>query len=81
MSIIRKKPQLIHISWIIIFALIITIPATLYSVASGHDFPFHLKWANHFSKQIWTGELYPRWLQDMNAGLGSPAFFFYPPIA
>ncbi len=25
------------------------------------------------------GDLYPRWLMEMNGGLGSPVFFFYPP--
>ncbi len=34
-----------------------------------------------FSKQFWQGELYPRWLQDMFAGDGSPIFFYYPPLA
>ncbi len=78
---IREKPQPIHFLWIVSIGLILTIPASLYSVTSGHDFLIHWKWAKQFSEQIWIGDLYPRWLQNMNAGLGSPAFFFYPPIA
>lgn len=37
-------------------------------------------WHYQFSKQFWSGELYPRWLTGMNNGLGSPVFFYYPPL-
>ena len=33
-----------------------------------------------FSKQLWSGILYPRWCMDANAGLGSPAPIFYFPL-
>jgi hypothetical protein len=36
---------------------------------------------NAFSQQFWSGELYPRWLMNTNAGLGSPMFIFYGPLA
>jgi|GEM_PF-1250352 len=42
---------------------------------------FHLKTALHFTQQFWAGELYPRWLIDMNGGLGSPIFFFQGPVS
>lgn len=41
----------------------------------------HAIYYTQFSKQLWAGDLYPRWLQGMNRGFGSPAFYFYPPIA
>lgn len=41
----------------------------------------HLSWFVRFAPQFWSGELYPRWLPNANAGLGSPAFFYYPPLA
>jgi hypothetical protein len=51
----------------------------------GHDASYQLVWANAFFRQIATGELYPRWLVDVgrdlgSPALGSPAFFFYPPL-
>jgi len=46
----------------------------------GHDFWAHTTWGGHFSRQFWEGEFYPRWLIDHNEGLGSPTFFFYPPL-
>jgi hypothetical protein len=44
------------------------------------DFQYHLVWSVNFSEQLFQGELYPRWIQEMNGGLGSPDFFFYPPL-
>jgi hypothetical protein len=41
----------------------------------------HVNWLSVFAPQLWSGEVYPRWLTDMNGGFGSPAFFFYPPLA
>lgn len=35
---------------------------------------------NNFSTQIWKGDLFPKWLQDTNAGLGSPTGIFYAPL-
>ncbi len=46
----------------------------------GHDAKHHMGWAGHFAQQFWAGEAYPRWLHGMNWGLGSPAFFYYPPL-
>jgi len=46
----------------------------------GHDTDEHLNQTKHFSEQVWEGDLYPRWLRDMNTGLGSPTYFVYPPL-
>jgi len=43
------------------------------------DFAFYALAIDRFSAQVWTGEWYPRWLTDVNGGLGSPAFLFYSP--
>ena len=37
------------------------------------DFAFYSLALDQFSAQVWAGEWYPRWLTDVNAGLGSPA--------
>jgi hypothetical protein len=41
----------------------------------------HVAWDKSFSTQLAAGEWYPRWLSDANDGLGSPVFFYYPPVA
>ena len=38
-------------------------------------------WADQFTAEIARGNLYPRWLPLSNAGLGSSAFYYYPPLA
>lgn len=63
-------------------AIIIAVPV-LYAgfPVDGHDSPAQFNFYKSFSHQVWMGELYPRWLLDMNDGFGSPAFFFYPPVS
>lgn len=39
----------------------------------------HVVWGKAFFQQLWNGDLYPRWLTDINAGYGSPVFFVYAP--
>jgi hypothetical protein len=44
------------------------------------DTLFHAMWYTNFSAQLLAGEPYPRWLVNLNGGLGSPVFFFYAPL-
>jgi uncharacterized membrane protein len=60
--------------------LVLTLPVLVFGLPFlSDDASFHSAWYSHFSKQLWSGDLYPRWLLEMNGGLGSPVFFFYPP--
>ncbi len=71
----------LHLLTIAIVALIAMVPIFAYGIYDAHDLPaYHLRWAKQFSDQFWAGELYPRWLLNLNAGMGSPTFFFYSPI-
>jgi hypothetical protein len=60
--------------------LLLTLPLLLNGYLKAHDFQFHLVYSQHFSAQLWQGDWYPRWLSNMNAGFGSPTFFFYAPL-
>ncbi len=47
-----------------------------------HDsHPLNLVWADQFTAQLRQGVLYPRWLPHSHDGLGSPTFYFYPPLS
>ena len=67
---------------LIVFAvsLLLTIPILRSGIPLGYDSAEHLSWYRCFVAQLWAGELYPRWLQGMNAGLGSPDLFVYSPL-
>ncbi len=62
--------------------LVFTIPAIIYGIPvfSDDGVSHHAPWYIHFSMQLWAGDLYPRWLMGMNEGLGSPVFYYYPPV-
>ncbi len=63
-------------------AVLLALPMLIYGpMVKGHDTYQHLNYSRHFSEQFWGGEWYPRWLLEMNHGLGSPSLFVYPPFA
>ena len=81
LTIKAERTKLSHVLGIIVIGLILTTPALLYGFFDAHDLmEFHSKWSKHFVEQFWAGDLYPRWLLGMNAGLGGPTFFFYAPV-
>jgi len=74
------RPRTIHLLVIAGTGLLFTLPHALFGFIGGHDIVPHLQWSTHFSSQLLSGELYPRWLLDMNSGYGSPTFFYYGPV-
>jgi uncharacterized membrane protein len=48
--------------------------------ASGEDTFWHFFYAESFFHGLAAGELYPRWLPDVNGGLGAASFYFYGPV-
>lgn len=46
----------------------------------GDDSFTHLSWLEDFARLRAAGIDYPRWLPDTFGGLGSPTFYFYPPL-
>lgn len=45
------------------------------------DMTIYWSWADQFAGELARGTLYPRWLPLSDGGLGTPVFYFYPPIA
>lgn len=62
-------------------ALVVMLPSFLYGPGATHSVSFNYIWTSQFGAAMQQGDLYPRWLPDSFEGLGSPAFFFYPPLA
>jgi hypothetical protein len=65
---------------LLLVAVIACAPLLEYGAANGHNITYDLVWSRNFSAQLVHGDLYPRWLPDMNQGAGSPAFYFYAPL-
>lgn len=70
----------LHVVILFLYGAFLTWPALSTGYIPSRDTLIHLLWSTNFSNQLWAGEVYPRWLDQMNGGLGSPVFFFYPPL-
>ena len=66
--------------WVICCGIILSLPVLLFGFPyPTHDGQVHEVWYSSFATQLWAGDLYPRWLQNLDGGLGGPTFYFYPP--
>jgi len=62
-------------------ALVLSLPVFVHGpMLAAYDTKEHLGFGKYFADQFWQGDLYPRWLLNMNHGLGSASFFVYPPF-
>ena len=66
---------------LVLFGLIVSLPALIHGLPDlANDGNDHARFDGNFATQFWHGEIYPRWLSNINGGLGGPTFFFYPPL-
>lgn len=56
------------------------LPLILIGPQTGDSLYTNLSWASQFTEELFAGQWYPRWLAGLNAGAGSPVFFFYAPL-
>ena len=74
---VKLRPLL----FILAVSVFVGFPMLVYGpLVDGHDTYEHLNFTKYFSEQFWRGDIYPRWLVDMNHGLGSPSYFVFPPL-
>jgi hypothetical protein len=62
-------------------ALLLLAPPLLLGARASDSGPFNQVWTSQLADGLARGELYPRWLPHSFEGLGSPTFYFYPPLA
>ena len=60
--------------------MLLLAPTLVLGTLISHSSPQNLTWASQFAEQVRAGVLYPRWMPNSFDGLGSPAFYFYPPL-
>ena len=66
---------------IAVFALLLTLPAMLSPLKLHDSFWIDWVWTDQFGDQLRQGNVYPRWLPASHGGLGSPVFYYYPPLS
>ena len=77
-----RESSLLSIGVILAVSLLLMLPIWWFGLAvNSHDTRAHASWQYLFSMQFWNGEIYPRWLAEMNEGFGSPSFYIYPPLS
>jgi hypothetical protein len=60
---------------------IILYPGVANMAVAGDDAMLHLRWIEEFNKLKDSGMFYPRFCGDFQGHLGSPIFYFYPPLS
>lgn len=71
----------LHAVLIVGMACLLMIPALLSPPMTHDSFWIDWVWADQFTAELANGNLYPRWLPKSHNGLGSPVFYYYPPLA
>ncbi len=69
--------------WIVAATLLLCLPLMFHwdPAQKSSDLNIYLITFEAFSKQFWSGDVYPRWLHDVNDGLGGPVFIYYGPLS
>jgi len=66
---------------LLLTSITVMLPALCFGeILRGQDALIHTRWQVAFAPVFWSGDIFPRWLPDLNKGFGSPAFFIYPPL-
>lgn len=76
----ESRIRIFHCIVLTLIGLALIVPVIFSGYMYSHDVFWHVTWGRLFAEQFGSGDLYPRWLMNANAGLGSPVFYFYPPL-
>jgi hypothetical protein len=76
------KKDIISLLLLALTATYCTIPLFAhYGIPAGQDIILHIIQADQFTRSLYDGVLYPRWIANFNNGYGSPSFVFYSPLS
>ena len=77
----ERQHTLLALGALLLVAAALALPAALGPVRLNDSFWIDLVWLEQFARELGKGTLYPRWLPLSHDGLGSPVFYYYPPLA
>ena len=66
---------------ILVTAAMLTLPAAFGPLRVNDSYWIDWVWLDQFANELGRGIVYPRWLPMSHGGLGSPVFYYYPPLA
>lgn len=66
---------------LVALAIVVLLPSFVFGPGATHSHLYNYIWTSQFGAAMASGDLYPRWLPGSFEGLGSPTFYFYPPVA
>jgi len=69
-----------HVLVLVLVMLVVGLPLVGGRVLAGHDIVTYLIYAQQTAISLGEGEVFPAWGGGFNAGYGSPALIFYPPL-
>lgn len=62
-------------------ALAVLLPEFVTGPSTSDSLRYNIVWIDQWRERFAAGDLYPRWLPRSWDGMGSPTFYFYPPLA
>jgi len=69
-----------HVAVLVLVMLVAGLPLVGGRVLAGHDIVTYLIYGQQTAANLSEGEVFPAWGGGFNAGYGSPALIFYPPL-
>ena len=78
-----RLPQLRSWHCLLLIAVIATafsLPNFLFGISHGMSHLYNISWTYEFNRLFRDGVLYPRWMDGLNNGVGSLAFWIYAPL-
>ena len=76
----RPKPSSRAALLIVVIAALAMAPELTVGLTVSDSYRFNILWPDQFGDLFRIGHWYPRWLPLSWGGLGSPNFYFYPPL-
>lgn len=75
----RRREPLVFVA-IAAVSVGVFLPAMFGAPRLNESFWIDWVWLDQFARELAHGNLYPRWLPLSHHGLGSPVFYYYPPL-
>jgi len=77
---LTRFSTVVHNLAIVSLAALLCLPCLIHGLSPVGDSTLHATYQYQFSRQFWSGDIYPRWMMSANKGYGSPIFLIQYPL-